>query len=195
VFAGDLAWDCRRTLDHIADALFFYAASLATRAAGSPLRGGGIRSAASPAQLLAMVEAAAAILADVIRAAPPGTRAYHPAGMADATGWLGMACEEILLHTDDIARGFGLPFRPPDDLCLRIAARIFPWTPIDADPWAALRWAAAPPSRTGTASVPIGGGTARRSPNGTGRSGSGRRRRRGDKEGSRTRYPTNSGVR
>ena len=142
VLAGDLEWDCRRTLDHVADALFFYAALLATRATERvpPPRNGD--PSASPAQLLATVEAAAAILADVIRAAPSGTRAFHPAGMADATGWLGMACEEILLHTDDIAQGLEIPFRPPDDRCLRIAARIFPWAPAGGDSWAALRWAA-----------------------------------------------------
>lgn len=140
--AGDLEWDCRRTLDHIADALLFYAALLATRATAriaAPRNGD---PTASPAQLLTTVEAAAAILADVIRAAPPETRAFHPAGMADASGWIGMACEEILLHTDDIAQGLGLRFRPPDELSRRINARIFPWAPTDADPWAALRWAA-----------------------------------------------------
>jgi hypothetical protein len=142
VRAGDLEWDCRRTLDHIADTLFFYAALLATRTTARmpPPRNGD--PAASPAQLLTTVEAAAAILADVVRAAPPQTRAFHPAGMADVTGWLGMACEEVLLHTDDIAQGLGLAFRPPDELCIRIAARIFPWAPADADPWDALRWAA-----------------------------------------------------
>jgi hypothetical protein len=86
--------------------------------------------------------AAAAIVAEVARAAPPGTRAFHPAGMADVSGWLALACEEILLHTDDIARGLGLHFRPPDDLSTRVRARIFPWAPSDVDPWAALRWAA-----------------------------------------------------
>ena len=29
--AGDLEWDCRRTLDHIVDTLFLYAAYLASR--------------------------------------------------------------------------------------------------------------------------------------------------------------------
>ena len=62
--------------------------------------------------------------------------------MADATGWIAMACEEIVIHTDDIAQGLGLPFHPPDDLSRRITARIFPWAPADAEPWAALRWAA-----------------------------------------------------
>jgi hypothetical protein len=61
--------------------------------------------------------------------------------MADLSGWIGMGCEEILLHTDDIARGLDLPYRPPDDLSARILARLFPWAPSDIDPWNSLRWA------------------------------------------------------
>lgn len=142
VSAGDLVWDCRRTLDHIVDTLFLYSAYLASRATGRlrPPRNGD--PAASPAQLLETVGLAAAVLAEVAHAAPPGTRAFHPAGMADISGWMGMACEEILLHTDDIAHGLGLAWRPSDDLAARIRARIFPWAPADIDPWDALRWAA-----------------------------------------------------
>ena len=140
--AGDLEWDCRRTLDHIVDTLFLYAAYLASRGTDrlSPPRNGD--PTASPAQLLKTIGAAAAVLTEVARAAPPGTRAFHPAGMADASGWIGMGCEEILLHTDDIARGLGLTYRPPDDLSARILARLFPWAPADVDPWDGLRWAA-----------------------------------------------------
>jgi hypothetical protein len=68
--------------------------------------------------------------------------------MADVSGWIGMGCEEILLHTDDIARGLGLPYRPPADLSARILARLFPWAPSDIDPWDSLRWA------TGRAALP-----------------------------------------
>ena len=140
--AGDLEWDCRRTLDHIADALFLYLAYFSSRATGrlTPPRNGD--PTASPAQLLATVDAVATVLAEMARAAPADTRAFHPAGMADVSGWLAMACEEILLHTDDIAQGLGLDYRPPDGLSARIAARLFPWAPRDGDPWAALRWAA-----------------------------------------------------
>ena len=104
--AGDLEWDCRRTLDHIVDTLFLYAAYLASRGTErlSPPRNGD--PSASPAQLLTSVGAAAAVLTEVARAAPPGTRAFHPAGMADVSGWVGMGCVEILIHTDDIARGW-----------------------------------------------------------------------------------------
>jgi hypothetical protein len=141
VAAGDLEWDCRRTLDHIVDALFLYAAYLASRGNErlSPPRNGD--PSASPAQLLANVAAAAAVLTEVARAAPPGTRAFHPAGMADVSGWIGMGCEEILLHTDGIARGLGLSYRPPDNLSTRILARLFPWAPSDIAPWDSLRWA------------------------------------------------------
>jgi len=82
------------------------------------------------------------VLAEVARAAPEGTRAFHPGGMTDVPGWLSMACEEVLIHTDDIAQGLGLTFRPPDDLSARIVSRLFPWAQIDPDPWDALRWAA-----------------------------------------------------
>src|SRR5215207_1036636 len=146
--AGGLEWDCRRTLDPIVDTLFLYAAYLATRGTErlSPPRNGD--PSASPAQLLATVGTAAAVLTELARAAPPGTRAFHPAGMADVSGWIGMSCEEILLHTDDIARGLDLPYRPPDDLSSRILASLFPWAPSDIDPWNGLRWA------TGRAALP-----------------------------------------
>src|SRR5215208_7268422 len=155
VQAGDLEWDCRRTLDHIVDALLLYAAYLASRGSErlSPPRNGD--PSASPAQLLATVGAAAAVLTEVARAAPPGSRAFHPASMADVSGWIGMGCEEILLHTDDIARGLALPYRPPDDLSARILARLFPWAPAEIDPWDSLRWAAgraALPDQIGRAS-------------------------------------------
>jgi hypothetical protein len=168
VKAGDLEWSCRRTLDHIVDSLMLYAASLASRATGrlSPPRNG--NPDASVEELLTSLGAAAAIVAEVARAAPPGTRAFHPAGMADVSGWLALACEEILLHTDDIAQGLGLRFRPPEELAARIRARIFPWAPADLDPWAALRWAAgraALPNRERLG--PIGAGTPPLSPSGT----------------------------
>ena len=141
--AGDLDWSCRRTLDHVVDTVLLYAAFLATRSQGRlafPRDGDPNRTVA---ELLATVETTAAILAEVARAAPPDARAFHPAGMGDAPGFLAMACEEILVHTDDIATGLGLTFRPADEgLIDRVARRIFPWAPADAEPWDALRWGA-----------------------------------------------------
>jgi hypothetical protein len=141
VRAGDLEWTCRRTLDHVADALLFYAGQLATMAAHRlpRLRLGDLERPVD--ELLTVVGACGAVLAAVVRAAPPDARAFHPAGMADAEGFAAMGCAEVLIHTDDIARGLNLAFRPPDDLCRRVCARLFPWAPQDADPWAALGWA------------------------------------------------------
>jgi hypothetical protein len=140
--AGELAWTCRRTLDHIPDALLLYAGMLAIRAEGRVpvVRDGDVD---QPIEgLLGLVAIGAAVLAEVARAAPEGARAFHPAGRADACGFVAMGCTEILVHTADIARGLGLDFRPPDDLAGRVLARLFPWAPADGDPWAALLWAA-----------------------------------------------------
>lgn len=140
--AGDLEWDCRRTLDHVADALVFYSTQLASRAQ-SRLPKVRDRNPDLPLdELLQVVQASAAILAQIVRATPDGARAFHPAGMADASGFVGMGCTEILIHTDDICRGLGRDFRPSDDIPRRVLNRIFPWAPDDGDAWETLRWAA-----------------------------------------------------
>ena len=98
VQAGDLDWDVRRTVAHVCDAAGWYAAHLALQ---SPRR---LRfdlrahPDASNADLLDVLDAAAATLAAVARAAPPGARAYHNHGMADMTGFLAMGCDEILVR-------------------------------------------------------------------------------------------------
>lgn len=62
-------------------------------------------------------------------------------GAADPSGFAAMACDEILIHTDDAARGLGLVFRPPTDLAERVLHRLFPWVTDVDDPWEGLRWA------------------------------------------------------
>ena len=138
--AHDMEWSCRRTLDHIVDVMFFYGAHLATRATtrvrfprnGDP--------DATPAQLLETLPSAAAILAEVARAAPPGARGFHGAGMADGTGFLGMGCEEILMHTFDIASVLGVTYAAPEPLAAKVLARIFPWAPANVSAWESLQW-------------------------------------------------------
>jgi hypothetical protein len=140
VQAGDLEWSCRHTIDHVADALLYYATHLAT---GSRERRPSTRSgdpARTPNELLAVVESAAAILATVFAGAPPDRRAFHSWGVADPTGYLGMGCTEILIHTYDIAQGFGTPFAGPDEPAAKIIARIFPWAPVGVPAWEAFRW-------------------------------------------------------
>jgi hypothetical protein len=140
--AFDMEWSCRRTIDHIIDVMFIYAIHLASRATRftTPLRNGDPER--SPAELLEALPVAAAVLAEVARAAPPEARGFHNAGLTDRTGFLAMGCEEILLHTDDILRAFEVELTPPAGLPEQIVARIFPWAPADVPAWAALRWSA-----------------------------------------------------
>ena len=89
--AGDLEWSARQTLEHVAGALNSYAAHLATRASQRLPLSRAMDPDLSIGDLLANVEARAAVLAEVISAAPAATRAFHRAGMADsshrATAW------------------------------------------------------------------------------------------------------------
>jgi hypothetical protein len=52
-----------------------------------------------------------------------------------------MACDELLVHTHDAARGLELPFAPPPALARATLERLFPWAPPDTDPRLALLWA------------------------------------------------------
>ena len=139
--AQGLDWDCRRTLDHMADALAFYAGQLASRAqTRSPsVRAGDAKK--SVGDLISVVGTMAHIVAAILRSVPPDARTFHPAGMADVSGYSAMACTELLLHTSDIAAGLGFAFHPPNELSARILARLFPWVADVRQPWEALRWA------------------------------------------------------
>lgn len=151
--AGLLDWTCRRTLDHIPDTMLLYAAHLATRTARPlPFLRNGDPDAPLK-HLLRSAQSSAAILAEVASAAETEgvatgavVRAYHPAGMADPGGFVAMGCDEVLVHTYDIATGLELPFVPPAELCRRVVARLFPWAPLEVpdesvEPWSVLLWA------------------------------------------------------
>lgn len=139
--AGTLDWSCRQTLDHVVDALVWYSTHLATRAQHRvPAVRGGEPDADIP-RLLGSIRSGAAILAELTVAADPGVRAFHPAGMADAEGFLAMGCDEILVHTYDIAAGLEVDFAPPGELCASVLTRLFPWAPGRHRSWDTLLWA------------------------------------------------------
>ena len=168
--AGDLDWTALQTLDHIIDALGFCAAHLARRRTERlPFYTGSIvakqdgQIPVPPASLLAGVEAMAAVLADVVTAAPPGARsvAYPGRPALYAADFASIGCTEMLVHTDDICRGFGMPFDPPALLCQKLIEHRSPWAvDMGVDPWTALRFVwgriAIPPyGRLGPDGVPI----------------------------------------
>ncbi len=100
-----------------------------------------VRTDATNAALLASMRSAAQVCAASIAAAPADLRGFHPAGAADRTGFAAMACDELLVHTDDAARGLGLRLEPDPDLAGRVLARLFPWHQPGPDPWQTLLWA------------------------------------------------------
>ncbi len=156
VIAGDLEWDCRTTLDHVAGVQLFYA----THAANPTQRR--LPAARTPnpdqpvAELVEVHRALAVVLAEVIRSMPEDARGWHPAGLADRYGFAAMACTETLVHTHDIAQGLGVDFTPPPGVPARTLARLFPWVNDEGDPWQTLLYAA---GRRGL------GGNERRAPN------------------------------
>ncbi|URN18433.1 MULTISPECIES: hypothetical protein [Streptomyces] len=161
--AGPLEWDCWETAEHLSDDLFAYAVQLGpeeppldsevpfaweSRRPGGPVNAVHADRAAGPAGLLRVLEASGALLVAMVRTAPPHVRAYHVHGVSDAEGFAAMGIVETLVHTHDLARGLGLDWDPPADLCARVLDRLFPNTPRPAAPWPVLLWA------TGRADLP-----------------------------------------
>lgn len=91
--------------------------------------------------MLTQLRAATEVLARVVDAAGPDERGFHDWGLADASGFAGMGCAEMLLHAGDVAEDQGLDWAPPSALADAVRVRLFPWAPDDTDPWAALLWA------------------------------------------------------
>jgi hypothetical protein len=139
--AGDLDWDCRRTLEHLVYALDHYSLFLATPSRESPPRARNSYPDLSNGELLVIMQRRAAVLAAVAAAAAPAARGFHTMGSPDPAGYVAMACTEMLVHTSDISRGQGMDYQPPEALCRRVTARLFPWAPADVAPWPALQWA------------------------------------------------------
>ncbi|WP_448623671.1 DinB family protein [Geodermatophilus sp. URMC 64] len=129
-------WTPRRTLDHLVDVMELYSAYVTTRAAGrlAPPRDGD--PGASRAELLAQLTLGAEKLAALLAGMADGERAFHPSGLADRTGWLGMACTELLVHTREAA-GPDPEDAALDALAARVVDRVLPWAP-PGDGWGRL---------------------------------------------------------
>jgi hypothetical protein len=137
----DLDMSVVQVVAHAAEGCLWYAIDLAA--------GGGdlqpvehrVKSDGEPSQVVATLHAYAEIVASVIDDAPDTARGFHPMGQADPSGFAAMACDEMLVHTDDAARGHDLVFDPPVELADAVLRRLFPWVAPADDPWARLRWA------------------------------------------------------
>ncbi|MEU0093786.1 hypothetical protein [Kribbella sp. NPDC006257] len=143
--AGRLEWSCAVTVEHVGQALMHWASQLAVRADTRYVRWRSqVQEGAPPEGMIDFLEAGGRILALVARATPPDVRAFHPWGIADADGFAGMGCLEVLLHGKDLADGLGLAYEPPYEVCQKVFQRMFAQhadQAAGADPWAALQWA------------------------------------------------------
>jgi hypothetical protein len=139
--AGELTWTVAEVAAHVADLCGFYAIHLALCSRSRLRFDVALHPTATVADKAATIDALANHLAQVIDCAPPDARAWHHWGMADPVGFAAMACDELVVHSRDIADGWAQPFEPDRDLCARVLARLFPWAALTADPWEALRWA------------------------------------------------------
>jgi hypothetical protein len=140
ITAGPLTWTCRQTLDHISDALVFYCGQLAGQRSEGFRRIRNSDPRASISDLITAVETGSYMLGAIANGVGPDARGWHRMGISDPEGFLAMACEEILIHTWDIAQGFGVAMVVPDDLAAAVLARIFPWAPTECTAWEAQLW-------------------------------------------------------
>jgi uncharacterized protein (TIGR03083 family) len=139
--AGTLEWSCQRTLDHLISGTLFYSGQVANEAPKRLPLIGIANPDATVEDLLTTVDTVAHIFALTLRSASPAGRYFHPAGMADRSGYAAMSCVEVLVHTSDIAAGLGIEFAAPHDLCERVLRRLFPWIEdVGPDAFATMRW-------------------------------------------------------
>jgi hypothetical protein len=154
--AGSLEWDCRETVEHMADDLFVYAGQLGPRRppqdthvpfAWQRSRPGGPRltifadAGTGNAGLVQIFEACGKFLSSLATIVPPDTRAYHMSGVSDPEGFAAMGLVEVLVHMHDVAAGLGIGWTPPEDLCDRGLYRLFPNAPAGTGRWETLLWA------------------------------------------------------
>jgi uncharacterized protein (TIGR03083 family) len=137
----DLEWTVRDAVAHALLGSLWYTFDLSARGKRLDTLRPEVRDEAPPSELVDAFETTAQSLAYAVDGSPPGTRGYHPYGMADASGFAAMGCDEMLIHTDDAARGLGATFIPSDAIAERTVRRLFPWAPSGEDAWATLQWA------------------------------------------------------
>lgn len=131
-----------RTAEHIGDCLLAYAAQLLSRVTDHYVRyETALLPDATAADGLDFIVTSAGLLAAIVHRLGPDARGWHPSGISDPEGFAGMGVVEILVHGEDMARGFGVRLDPPADVCARALERMFPDVTVDAEPWTALLWA------------------------------------------------------
>jgi hypothetical protein len=126
VRAGVLDWNVEQTITHMIGAPAKYTLYLASRCEHFIGLSVTRWPDATNEEVIDSIVPVAKGLAAVAAITPPDVRAYHRAGPSSATDYIGRACVELLVHTDDALSGLGVAFTPPADLCHRVLAQQFP---------------------------------------------------------------------
>jgi hypothetical protein len=149
VQAGDLEWDCRATVRHIAGAFIGYAGQLTSpRAEGWVPFDLILEGTPSPSEMRDVLQATGGILSSVVRTSEAKAVSYHSYGIAGPKDFAAMGILELFVHTEDLSRGLGFVWSPPAELCNRASAQLFPNAPQDHEPWPTLLWS--------TGRIPLG---------------------------------------
>jgi hypothetical protein len=139
--ADAVDWDVRSTVLHAVSCVTCYTIDLASQATSRVPLALDVPAHATNEQVLRVLGTAARMMALVATASPASARGYHEGGMADASGFVAMAIDEVIVHGADAAAGLGLAYDPPELLARKVVDRLFPWAPADTDGWTALLWA------------------------------------------------------
>ena len=135
VRAGSLDWDVERTITHMIGATAKYTLYLASRCEHFIGLSVTRWPDATNDEVIDSVVPVATGLAAVAAVTPSGVRAYHVAGPSSAADYVGRACVELLVHTEDALSGLGVAFAPPADLCQRVLAQRFPYATGPGHAW------------------------------------------------------------
>ena len=149
VRAGPLEWDVEQTITHMIAATAKYTLYLASRCEHFIGLSVTRWPDATNQEVIDSVVPVARGLAAVAAGTPPDVRAFHSTGPSSAADYVGRACVELLVHTDDALSGLGAAFTPPADLCQRVLAQRFPDTAPPGNPWHGLLAANGRPIRRG----------------------------------------------
>ena len=137
----EMDWTVSQVVAHVAEVLLWYSFDLSAGPRELNPMDMTVRPTENPENLIATLTAGATLLGHVVDGIQPGQRGWHPDGLADASGFAAMGCDELLVHTHDAAAGLGLTFEPPTVLSHLVLRRLFPWAPEDSQPWPTLLWA------------------------------------------------------
>jgi hypothetical protein len=102
-----MPWTVGQAVAHICDGLLWHATDFVAGTAELSTMDLAVRPSTPPSDLVRTLETFAEVLARALDGAAPGDRGLHSAGLPDPSGFAGMACDELLVHTMDAAAGLG----------------------------------------------------------------------------------------